>query len=231
MLADWPRRRARCGWPLRRRRSRGDEAATSDRSPETEPYGLGEAARRSPMPSRRVEQGLSDGQARARVSHIRRERPAERHEGVVPADGAAHQLARPDEHHARGGHRRECRHRPVAYRRRGRGARAVQHHQRCSPGEEGAGQRGGARGHAGPTARVLRTGEVREIPAPELVPGDVVMVEAGDLVPADGRLVRSATLEVGESALTGEATPVSKDPATVDRRRCRPGRPERTWSS
>jgi len=66
-----------------------------------------------------------------------------------------------------------------------------------------------------PKARVLRGGEVMEIPAPDIVPGDVVMVEAGDLVPADGRLVRSATLEIGESALTGEAAPVSKDPATV----------------
>ena len=36
-------------------------------------------------------------------------------------------------------------------------------------------------------ARVRRDGELAEIPAEELVPGDIVVVEAGDLVPADGR--------------------------------------------
>src|SRR4029077_15907698 len=40
------------------------------------------------------------------------------------------------------------------------------------------------------TARVMRDGELREVPAEQLVPGDVVSVEAGDLVPADGRLLR-----------------------------------------
>lgn len=60
------------------------------------------------------------------------------------------------------------------------------------------------------TARVRRDGELRQVPASELVPGDVVLVEAGDVVPADGRLLDSATLEVDESALTGESLPVSK---------------------
>ena len=60
------------------------------------------------------------------------------------------------------------------------------------------------------TARVVRDGELRQLPAEQLVPGDVVSVEAGDLVPADGRLLRVATLEVAESALTGESLPVAK---------------------
>jgi P-type Ca2+ transporter type 2C len=59
-------------------------------------------------------------------------------------------------------------------------------------------------------ARVLRDGELAEVPAEELVPGDVVSVEAGDLVPADGRIIRAATLEIDESALTGESAPVPK---------------------
>ena len=59
-------------------------------------------------------------------------------------------------------------------------------------------------------ARVLRDGELEQIPAEQLVPGDVVSIEAGDIVPADGRLLRAATLEVAESALTGESLPVSK---------------------
>ena len=53
-------------------------------------------------------------------------------------------------------------------------------------------------------AKVRRGGELAEIPAEELVPGDIVAIEAGDIVPADGRLLKAATLEVDESALTGE---------------------------
>ena len=59
-------------------------------------------------------------------------------------------------------------------------------------------------------AKVKRDGQLAEIPAEQLVPGDIVMIEAGDLVPADGRLLKAATLEVDESALTGESLPVAK---------------------
>jgi len=59
-------------------------------------------------------------------------------------------------------------------------------------------------------AKVTRGGELTQIPAEQLVPGDIVAIEAGDIVPADGRLLRAATLEVAESALTGESLPVAK---------------------
>jgi P-type Ca2+ transporter type 2C len=59
-------------------------------------------------------------------------------------------------------------------------------------------------------AKVHRDGELHELPAEQLVPGDIVSVEAGDIVPADGRLLHAATLEVAESALTGESVPVAK---------------------
>jgi Ca2+-transporting ATPase len=59
-------------------------------------------------------------------------------------------------------------------------------------------------------AKVHRDGELHEVPADQLVPGDIVSVEAGDLVPADGRLLHAATLEIAESALTGESVPVAK---------------------
>ncbi len=59
-------------------------------------------------------------------------------------------------------------------------------------------------------AKVRRDGQLAEIPAGQLVPGDIVAVEAGDIVPADGRLLTAATLEVDESALTGESLPVAK---------------------
>ena len=64
-------------------------------------------------------------------------------------------------------------------------------------------------------ARVRRDGQVLEVDAVELVPGDVVLVEAGNLVPADGRITVAATLEIEEAALTGESLPVSKDIAPV----------------
>src|SRR5215469_288145 len=46
------------------------------------------------------------------------------------------------------------------------------------------------------TARVRRDGQLSELPAEQLVPGDVVLIEAGDVVPADGRLVQAATLDI-----------------------------------
>jgi Ca2+-transporting ATPase len=64
-------------------------------------------------------------------------------------------------------------------------------------------------------ARVRRDGQVLEVDAVELVPGDVVLVEAGNLVPADGRITVAATLEIEEAALTGESLPVSKDTLPV----------------
>jgi len=65
-------------------------------------------------------------------------------------------------------------------------------------------------------AKVRRDGQLVEVPADQLVPGDVVSIEAGDILPADGRLLEAATLEVAESALTGESVPVSKGVDPVD---------------
>jgi P-type Ca2+ transporter type 2C len=62
-----------------------------------------------------------------------------------------------------------------------------------------------------PRARARRSGQVEEVDATGLVPGDVVLLEAGDVVPADGRILSSASLEVQEAALTGESAPVAKD--------------------
>jgi Ca2+-transporting ATPase len=64
-------------------------------------------------------------------------------------------------------------------------------------------------------ARVRRDGQLAEVPAEQLVPGDIVAIEAGDVVPADGRLLTAARLEVAESALTGESLPVTKTTGAV----------------
>ena len=61
-----------------------------------------------------------------------------------------------------------------------------------------------------PTAKVLRDGQIVQIPGREVVPGDVVILEAGDSVCADGRLLECASLKCAESALTGESLPVEK---------------------
>jgi len=64
-------------------------------------------------------------------------------------------------------------------------------------------------------ARVLRGGEVRLIPAEDLVPGDVVLLESGDKIPADMRLVDAKNLRTEEAALTGESVPAEKTVAPV----------------
>jgi Ca2+-transporting ATPase len=64
-------------------------------------------------------------------------------------------------------------------------------------------------------ARVLRDGQVQEVPAPGLVPGDIVLLEAGNHIPADMRLITMAQLQVDESALTGESVTVAKQTAAL----------------
>ena len=59
-----------------------------------------------------------------------------------------------------------------------------------------------------PKAKVIRDGQMHEIDARALVPGDLMVVEEGDLISADARLVYSAELRVDNSALTGEVDPV-----------------------
>ncbi len=63
---------------------------------------------------------------------------------------------------------------------------------------------------SGPTAKVLRNGNVIQIPSVELTVGDEVILEAGDYVPADGRILQNASLKIDESALTGESLGVEK---------------------
>jgi len=64
------------------------------------------------------------------------------------------------------------------------------------------------------TARVLRDGTWRNLPARELVPGDILRTRSGDFVPADVKLTEGE-LEVDQSALTGESLVVEKKPDGV----------------
>lgn len=62
-------------------------------------------------------------------------------------------------------------------------------------------------------ASTLRDGEISEIDAEEVVPGDIVWLESGNRVPADMRLLMTHGLEVDESLLTGESLSIQKDPS------------------
>ena len=52
-------------------------------------------------------------------------------------------------------------------------------------------------------------GELADVPLEQVQVGDLLLVQAGEVIPVDGRLV-SAEAAVDESALTGEALPVSR---------------------
>ncbi len=64
--------------------------------------------------------------------------------------------------------------------------------------------------------KVLRDGQVTEIPRREVVVGDVVIVETGDEVPADGELYEATDLQVDESSLTGEMLTTKHIPEAQD---------------
>ncbi len=63
---------------------------------------------------------------------------------------------------------------------------------------------------AAPKARVRRDGNIQQLPASEVVPGDVLLLETGDKVPADARLLGASNLKANEAALTGESVAVDK---------------------
>ncbi|MBC7363438.1 MAG: calcium-transporting P-type ATPase, PMR1-type [Candidatus Aminicenantes bacterium] len=70
---------------------------------------------------------------------------------------------------------------------------------------------------AAPFAKVIRDGELKAVPAKEIVPGDLLELEAGDHVPADARVVyHTPNFSVHEATLTGESTPVFKTVAQLD---------------
>ena len=58
---------------------------------------------------------------------------------------------------------------------------------------------------------VRREGELREIPAEELVVGDIVLLSAGDRVPADIRLTKVSDLFISQAAITGESAILEKN--------------------
>ncbi|CAI4837237.1 CDG_1a_G0055290.mRNA.1.CDS.1 [Saccharomyces cerevisiae] len=61
------------------------------------------------------------------------------------------------------------------------------------------------------TATVIRDGQLIEIPANEVVPGEILQLESGTIAPADGRIVtEDCFLQIDQSAITGESLAAEK---------------------
>lgn len=60
-------------------------------------------------------------------------------------------------------------------------------------------------------ATVRRGGNIIQLAASELVPGDITILEAGMSVPADIRLTKAYSLKIEEASLTGESNAVEKN--------------------
>jgi len=61
-----------------------------------------------------------------------------------------------------------------------------------------------------PKSKVIRNGEILEIPSEEIVLGDFIQTEEGSFIPADGIILQSNDFSVNESILTGESLVVFK---------------------
>ena len=64
------------------------------------------------------------------------------------------------------------------------------------------------------TIKVVRDGEVTEIPVNEIVLDDVIIMELGNQVPADC-ILAEGTVEVNESLLTGESVAIKKNAGDI----------------
>ena len=52
--------------------------------------------------------------------------------------------------------------------------------------------------------KVIRNGNLQEVPKKDIVVGDIVLLETGEEIPADGELLEAISLQIDETCLTGE---------------------------
>jgi sodium/potassium-transporting ATPase subunit alpha len=66
--------------------------------------------------------------------------------------------------------------------------------------------------------QALRGGQIAEVPAIDLVPGDIVLLEEGNTIPADCRLIEAFGLRVNTATITGESLPKARntEPSSED---------------
>ena len=62
---------------------------------------------------------------------------------------------------------------------------------------------------------VIRNGQVSNISAEDLVPGDIIKLSCGDKIPADARIIACSGLLIDESTMTGETNPREKFAAAI----------------
>lgn len=62
-----------------------------------------------------------------------------------------------------------------------------------------------------PKSKVIRNGEIIEIPSEEIVLGDLIQTEEGSFISADGKIIQSNDFSVNESILTGESLAIFKN--------------------
>jgi Ca2+-transporting ATPase len=62
-----------------------------------------------------------------------------------------------------------------------------------------------------PKSKVIRNGEIIEIPSEEIVVGDCIQVQEGTFIPADAVIIQSNDFSVNEAILTGESLSVFKN--------------------
>jgi Ca2+-transporting ATPase len=62
-----------------------------------------------------------------------------------------------------------------------------------------------------PKSKVIREGELIEIPSEEIVLGDCIQCEEGTFIPADGIIIQSNDFSANESIITGESLAVFKN--------------------
>lgn len=67
-------------------------------------------------------------------------------------------------------------------------------------------------------AKVIREGEIKQILATLLVPGDVIILEEGDNISADGRLAEEFELRTNNATFTGESEPSRRTAEPVVRK-------------
>lgn len=56
---------------------------------------------------------------------------------------------------------------------------------------------------------------IGEVPIEQLVPGDLVQLAAGDMIPGDVRIIRAKDLQVNQAVVTGESMPAEKKGARL----------------
>ena len=65
-------------------------------------------------------------------------------------------------------------------------------------------------------AAVIRDGQLKPVPAAELVIGDIIKLKSGDKIPADCRIIYNSSMKSDQSMITGESEPIEVSVKALD---------------